>query len=72
MTTQLKCEHCNKIFEISNAIANAMTRWRDASGEPITCGECAGDPLEEIDTYSSYQLPVTSYQKEDVSESKAS
>ena len=47
MTTQLKCEHCNEMFEVSNGIADAMTRWRDASGEPITCGECAGT-LEEI------------------------
>ena len=52
MTTQLKCEHCNKIFEISNKIADAMTRWRDASGEPLTCGECAGT-LEEIDTQTT-------------------
>ena len=52
MTTQLKCEHCNKIFEISNAIADAMTRWRDASGEPITCEACAGT-LEEIDTQTT-------------------
>lgn len=47
MTTQLKCEHCNEMFEISNATADAMTRWRDTSGEPITCEECAGT-LEEI------------------------
>ena len=46
MTTQLKCEHCNKMFEVSNAIADAMTRWRDASGEPLTCEACAG--VEEI------------------------
>lgn len=45
--TCLKCEHCNEIFEVSNEIADAMTRWRDASGEPFTCGECAGT-LEEI------------------------
>ena len=49
MTTQLKCEHCNKMFEISNAIADAMTRWREQSGEPFTCEECAGI-VEEIDT----------------------
>ena len=47
MTTQLKCEHCNEMFEISNEIADAMTRWHDASGEPITCEKCAGT-LEEI------------------------
>ena len=49
MTTQLKCEHCNKTFKISNEIAEAMTRWRAQSGEPITCEACAGT-LEEIDT----------------------
>lgn len=43
----LKCEHCNKIFEISTATAEAMHRWRDASGEPFTCEACAGT-LEEI------------------------
>ena len=46
MTTWLKCEHCNEMFEISNEIADAMTRWRDESGEPFSCGECAG--VEEI------------------------
>lgn len=46
MTTHLKCAECNEMFEVSNAIADAMTRWRDASGEPITCGKCAGT-LEE-------------------------
>ena len=47
MTTQLKCAECNEMFEISNEIADAMTRWRDASGEPIICGECACT-IEEI------------------------
>ena len=49
MTTQLKCEHCNKTFDISNATAAAMHRWRERSGEPITCEACAGT-VEEIDT----------------------
>ena len=48
MTTQLKCEHCNDMFEISNEIADAMTRWREKSGEPISCRECAST-LDEID-----------------------
>jgi len=30
------------MFEISNEIADAMRRWRDESGEPFTCGDCAG------------------------------
>ena len=55
MTTHLKCEHCNEMFEISNEIADAMTRWRNTSGEPITCGECAGT-LEEIDTPDNDRL----------------
>lgn len=42
MTTQLHCAACNEMFEISNEIADAMHRWRDESGEPFTCGECAG------------------------------
>lgn len=41
MKTRLKCEHCNKMFEISKKTADAMNRWRKASGEPISCGECA-------------------------------
>ena len=47
MTTQLKCEHCNEMFEVSNATAEAMHRWRNESGEPFVCEECAGT-LEEI------------------------
>ena len=50
MTTWLKCEHCKEMFEISNEIADAMTRWRNASGEPFTCRECAGvDEIYEND-----------------------
>ncbi|MYA70507.1 hypothetical protein F4009_13965 [Candidatus Poribacteria bacterium] len=42
MTTWLKCAECNEMFEVSNEIADAMRRWRDESGEPFTCGDCAG------------------------------
>ena len=42
MTTPLQCAECNAIFEVSTEIAEAMHRWRAQSGEPITCGECAG------------------------------
>lgn len=42
MTTQLKCAECNKMFEVSTKIADAMHRWRAESGEPFTCGDCAG------------------------------
>jgi len=34
------------MFEVSNEIADAMRRWRDESGEPFTCGDCAG--VDEI------------------------
>ena len=48
MPTQLKCATCNEMFEISTEIADAMHRWRAQSGEPFTCGECAG--VDEIYT----------------------
>lgn len=46
MPTQLKCAECNKMFEVSDKTANAMHRWREASGEPFLCGKCAG--VDEI------------------------
>lgn len=46
MTTWLHCAECTKMFEVSNETADAMTRWREASGEPFTCRECAGNPNE--------------------------
>ena len=42
MTAQLKCAECNEMFEVSDKTAEAMYRWRAQSGEPFTCGECAG------------------------------
>ena len=48
MPTQLKCATCNEMFEVSTEIADAMHRWRAQSGEPFTCGECAG--VDEIYT----------------------
>ena len=42
MTTHLHCAECNEMFQVSNEIAAAMHRWREQSGEPFTCGECAG------------------------------
>ena len=30
-------------FEVSDAIANAMHRWRKASGDPFVCRECASE-----------------------------
>ena len=46
MPTELKCATCNEMFEVSTEIADAMHRWRAQSGEPFTCGECAG--VDEI------------------------
>ena len=56
MTTQLKCAECNKMFEVSNEIADAMHRWRDASGEPFTCEKCAG--VDEIITIETEQEEI--------------
>ena len=44
MTTQtqkVECSQCNEMFEVSNAIADAMHEWRAASGEPFLCVNCA-------------------------------
>ena len=54
MTTLLKCAECNDMFEVSDQIAEAMRRWRDQSGEPFTCSECAGvDEIISIETANS-------------------
>ena len=43
MTTKnLHCAECHDMFEVSSEIAEAMHRWRAQSGEPFTCGACAG------------------------------
>ena len=65
MTTWLKCAECNEIFEVSTEIADAMHRWREQSGDPFICGECAGvDDIYEGEvtsvSVSSYQFIVTS------------
>ena len=41
MTTWLQCAECNEMFEVSNAIAEAMHDWRAESGDPFLCVECA-------------------------------
>ena len=38
----LHCATCHDMFEVSSEIAKAMHRWRAQSGEPFTCGACAG------------------------------
>ena len=42
MTTWLHCAECNEMFQVSTEIADAMHRWREQSGDPFICGECAG------------------------------
>ena len=54
MTTQLQCAECNKMFEVSTEIAKAMHQWREQSGEPFICRECAGVP----EIYTSNNNPV--------------
>ena len=41
MTTWLECSECAEMFEVSNAIAEAMHRWREESGDPFLCVDCA-------------------------------
>ena len=41
MTTWLQCAECNEMFEVSNAIAEAMHHWREESGDPFLCVDCA-------------------------------
>jgi nitrate/TMAO reductase-like tetraheme cytochrome c subunit len=44
MMKQLHCTECNEMFKVSTEIAKAMHQWREQSGEPFTCGKCAGVP----------------------------
>ena len=41
MTTWLQCHECNEMFEVSNAVAEAMHHWRAESGDPFLCVDCA-------------------------------
>ena len=54
MTTWLQCAECNEMFEVSNAIAEAMHHWREESGDPFLCVDCAthiawGDAISAMD-----------------------
>ena len=57
MTTRtiwLKCHKCNETFEVSNSVADAMHRWREESGKPFLCVDCAthiawGDAILAMD-----------------------
>lgn len=54
MTTWLQCSACNEPFEVSNAVAEAMHKWREDSGDPFLCVECAteiewGDAIAAVD-----------------------
>ena len=52
--TWLQCSECNEMFEISTSIAEAMHHWREESGDPYLCVECAthiawGDAIIAMD-----------------------
>ena len=54
MTTWLECHECNEMFEVSNAVADAMHHWRAESGDPFLCVECTtqiawGDAILAMD-----------------------
>ena len=54
-TTWLECSACNEMFEVSNAVADAMHQWREESGDPYLCVDCAteiawGDAIIVLDT----------------------
>ena len=54
MTTWLECHECNEMFEVSNEIAEAMHHWREESGDPFLCVDCAtrmawGDAISAMD-----------------------
>ena len=40
-TTWLECSECNEMFEVSDTIAEAMHHWREESGDPFLCVDCA-------------------------------
>ena len=55
MTLQkLECSKCNETFEVSNSTAEAMHHWREESGDPFLCVDCAthiawGDAIVAMD-----------------------
>ena len=54
MTTWLECHECNEMFEVSNAVADAMHHWRAESGDPFLCVDCTthiewGDAISAMD-----------------------
>ena len=66
MTTWLECHECNEMFEVSNEIAEAMHHWREESGDPFLCVDCAthiawGDAILAMDgerTGNLEEIPV--------------
>lgn len=51
---KLECSECNETFEVSKTVADAMHQWREASGDPFLCVECAtriewGDAIAAMD-----------------------
>ena len=65
-TTYLECAECNERFEVSNATAEAMHHWREASGDPFLCVDCAtqiawGDAISAMEgesTGNPEEIPV--------------
>ena len=60
-TTWLECSECNEMFEVSNSIAEAMHHWREESGDPFLCVDCAthiawGDAIVAMDGENSDTL----------------
>ena len=54
----LECSECNEMFEVSNATAEAMHLWREESGDPFLCVDCAtqiawGDAIVAMDGEST-------------------
>ena len=50
----IECHECNEMFEVSNEIAEAMHHWREESGDPFLCVDCAtrmawGDAISAMD-----------------------
>ena len=53
-TTHLHCSECNDTFEVSTAVADAMHTWRERTGDPFLCVDCAthiawGEAIAEMD-----------------------
>ena len=57
-TTYFECAECNERFKVSNTIAQAMRQWREESGDPFLCVDCAtqiawGDAISAMEGESN-------------------